>query len=235
MGLAKCEEHELRPCCLRPGDSYEVGSALRVCTCMQATRSGSQPLPGNRRTWPCPQGVSSAAPRTPPSRCPAPLMLLSCKAHGMPKRLHNNMLTEQSTPSQGTSACTLHERGSASGVQQAEISVALTLSSCKGAAQVWDAQTRRCLFSMATHTMAITAVKWGGDSHIYSAARDCSINVWDAQVQRVLNMLQTCERPPFSKWLLCMCHSYVLMPLIPRMIYLDNVVKTHNWYAGLNL
>ena len=48
--------------------------------------------------------------------------------------------------------------------------------------QVWDAQTRRCLFSMATHTMAITAVKWGGDGRIYSAARDCSINVWDAEV-----------------------------------------------------
>ena len=49
--------------------------------------------------------------------------------------------------------------------------------------QVWDAQTRRCLFSMATHTMAITAVKWGGDGRIYSAARDCSINVWDAEVK----------------------------------------------------
>ncbi len=38
---------------------------------------------------------------------------------------------------------------------------------------------------MATHTMAITAVKWGGDNRIYSAARDCSINVWDAQVWQV--------------------------------------------------
>jgi len=38
---------------------------------------------------------------------------------------------------------------------------------------------------MATHTMAITAVKWGGDDRIYSAARDCSINVWDAQVRQV--------------------------------------------------
>ncbi len=53
--------------------------------------------------------------------------------------------------------------------------------------QVWDAQTKRCLFSMASHTMAITAVKWGGDEHIYTAARDCSINVWDAQVRAVFN------------------------------------------------
>ena len=36
---------------------------------------------------------------------------------------------------------------------------------------------------MASHTMAITAVKWGGDERIYTAARDCSINVWDAQVR----------------------------------------------------
>ena len=82
---------------------------------------------------------------------------------------------------------------------------------------------------MATHTMAITAVKWGGGNHIYSAARDCSINVWDAQVQRVLNMLlQTCERPPFLEWLLCTCRSDALIPLIPRMMYLNNVVETHN-------
>ena len=38
---------------------------------------------------------------------------------------------------------------------------------------------RRCLFTMSNHTQAITQVKWGGDGLIYSAARDCSINVWD--------------------------------------------------------
>ena len=65
---------------------------------------------------------------------------------------------------------------------------------------------------MATHTMAITAVKWGGGNHIYSAARDCSINVWDAQVQWVLNMLQTCERLFFPESLLCLCLMDGLMP-----------------------
>ena len=49
--------------------------------------------------------------------------------------------------------------------------------------QVWDAQTRRCLFSMASHTMAVSAVRWGGDGHIFSASRDCSINCWDAQAR----------------------------------------------------
>lgn len=53
-----------------------------------------------------------------------------------------------------------------------------------GGAQVWDAQTRRCLFSMASHSKAVTAVRWGGDDHIYSASRDTSINMWDARVRR---------------------------------------------------
>ena len=48
--------------------------------------------------------------------------------------------------------------------------------------QVWDAASKRCLFSMSSHTMAVSCVKWGGDGHIYSSARDCSINVWSAQV-----------------------------------------------------
>ena len=88
---------------------------------------------------------------------------------------------------------------------------------------------------MATHTMAITAVKWGGGNRIYSAARDCSINVWDAQVQWVLNVLQTCGRPPFPERLLCLCLSDVLMPLIPRMTYLAFAVKVQYLHAGLNL
>lgn len=34
--------------------------------------------------------------------------------------------------------------------------------------------------TMSSHTAAITCVRWGGDGHIFSASRDCSINVWDA-------------------------------------------------------
>ena len=46
--------------------------------------------------------------------------------------------------------------------------------------RMWDAHTRRVLFVMSSHTQAITQVKWGGDGLLYSASRDCSINVWSA-------------------------------------------------------
>jgi ribosome assembly protein 4 len=46
--------------------------------------------------------------------------------------------------------------------------------------RVWEANTRRLLLTMSSHTAALTAVKWGGEGLIYSAARDCSINVWSA-------------------------------------------------------
>lgn len=45
---------------------------------------------------------------------------------------------------------------------------------------------RRCLFTMSNHTQAVTQVKWGGDGLIYSAARDCSINVWAAEDGRMV-------------------------------------------------
>jgi ribosome assembly protein 4 len=45
--------------------------------------------------------------------------------------------------------------------------------------RVWDSSTRRCVFSMGTHTMVVTCVRWGGEGLIYSSSRDCSINVWN--------------------------------------------------------
>ena len=54
------------------------------------------------------------------------------------------------------------------------------------AIQVWDASSRRCLFTMSSHTQAISCVRWGGEGHIYSAARDCSINVWSAEVMTLI-------------------------------------------------
>lgn len=50
----------------------------------------------------------------------------------------------------------------------------------------WLSACRRCLFTMSNHTQAITQVKWGGDGLIYSAARDCSINVWAAADGRMV-------------------------------------------------
>jgi WD40 repeat protein len=51
------------------------------------------------------------------------------------------------------------------------------------AVRVWDARTRRCLFSMGSHTKAVSCVRWAGDGHIISSARDCAIFVWDAQAR----------------------------------------------------
>ena len=59
-----------------------------------------------------------------------------------------------------------------------------------GTIKVWEATTRRCLFTMSSHTQAVTAVKWGGDGLIYSAARDCSINVWDAADGKMVRSLK---------------------------------------------
>ena len=49
--------------------------------------------------------------------------------------------------------------------------------------RVWDAVTRQTLFSMSSHTLAVSCVKWGGDGLIYSASKDCTINVWSGAVR----------------------------------------------------
>jgi WD40 repeat protein len=51
-------------------------------------------------------------------------------------------------------------------------------------------KSRRCLFTMGSHTASVTAVKWGGDGLLYSAARDCSINVWSAEDGRLVRALK---------------------------------------------
>jgi ribosome assembly protein 4 len=43
---------------------------------------------------------------------------------------------------------------------------------------------------MSSHTAAVTAVKWGGEGLIYSAARDCTINVWAAEDGRMVRSLK---------------------------------------------
>ncbi|KAK9866803.1 hypothetical protein WJX84_003658 [Apatococcus fuscideae] len=55
--------------------------------------------------------------------------------------------------------------------------------------RVWNTITRQCQFSMSSHTMAITCVAWGGEGLLYSSARDCSINVWDAQDGKLVRSL----------------------------------------------
>ena len=51
-----------------------------------------------------------------------------------------------------------------------------------GTAKVWDANTRRCIYTLSGHTRPVTCVKWGGDGYIHSSSRDGTIMVWDAQV-----------------------------------------------------
>lgn len=47
-----------------------------------------------------------------------------------------------------------------------------------GTLKVWESSNHRQVFSMGNHSAGITAVIWGGEGLIYSAARDCTINVW---------------------------------------------------------
>ncbi len=49
-----------------------------------------------------------------------------------------------------------------------------------GTVKVWDTGAKRCVRSMGCHTAGVTQVVWGGQGLIYSAARDCTINVWRA-------------------------------------------------------
>lgn len=56
--------------------------------------------------------------------------------------------------------------------------------------RIWDAAARKMLITMSSHTQAITQVKWGGDGLIYSASRDCSINVWNAEDGRLVRTLK---------------------------------------------
>ncbi len=46
------------------------------------------------------------------------------------------------------------------------------------------------MYTTSNHTMAITALKWCGDGQLVSAARDCSINVWDAADGKLVRSLK---------------------------------------------
>ncbi|DBB18332.1 TPA: hypothetical protein ACH3X3_003281 [Trebouxia sp. C0006] len=59
-----------------------------------------------------------------------------------------------------------------------------------GTAKVWDANTRRCLFTLSGHTRPVTCVKWGGDGFIHTSSRDGTIMVWDAKTGARAQTLQ---------------------------------------------
>jgi ribosome assembly protein 4 len=49
-----------------------------------------------------------------------------------------------------------------------------------GTVKLWETGGKRCVRSMGCHTAGVNQVAWGGQGLIYSAARDCTINVWRA-------------------------------------------------------
>ncbi|KAJ2470350.1 ribosome assembly, partial [Coemansia sp. RSA 2320] len=52
-------------------------------------------------------------------------------------------------------------------------------SSKDGTVRVWDTAARRCVFTLAGHTAAVTCVKWGGDGRIYTSSQDKTIKIWN--------------------------------------------------------
>lgn len=55
--------------------------------------------------------------------------------------------------------------------------------------QVWNADTRTALVTMAGHTNTINAVKWSGEGFIISASNDRMINVWNSDDGRLIRCL----------------------------------------------
>eukprot|EP00842_Homolaphlyctis_polyrhiza_P003102 jgi/Hompol1/3793/HPOL_003392-RA len=56
--------------------------------------------------------------------------------------------------------------------------------------RVWDATTRRLLFTVSQHTAPVMCVKWGGNGFIYSGSRDKSIRVWDSKDGKLVHALE---------------------------------------------
>ncbi|KAL7488978.1 hypothetical protein ACHAW6_014557 [Cyclotella cf. meneghiniana] len=57
----------------------------------------------------------------------------------------------------------------------------LVTSSKDGLAKIWNVRTKRCEATLAGHSDSIESVKWGGEGLIYTASRDRTIKVWNAQ------------------------------------------------------
>ena len=46
---------------------------------------------------------------------------------------------------------------------------------------MWDTARKSCLFTLSSHTDAISCLRWGGDGLIYTGSRDRTIKVWDGK------------------------------------------------------
>lgn len=56
--------------------------------------------------------------------------------------------------------------------------------------KIWDILLGRCLFSLSSHTMSVTCVRWGGEDIIYSGSQDRTIKVWDANDGKLCKTLE---------------------------------------------
>ncbi|KAI9593901.1 WD40-repeat-containing domain protein [Syncephalis fuscata] len=66
----------------------------------------------------------------------------------------------------------------------------LASASKDGTVRVWDVVNRRTLFTLASHTAAVTCVRWGGNGFIYTGSQDKSIMVWSAENGKLVKVLQ---------------------------------------------
>lgn len=58
-----------------------------------------------------------------------------------------------------------------------------------GTVRLWNAASKKCVATLASHRLAVTAVAWGGDARLYSASRDGTINVWDDREATLITRL----------------------------------------------
>jgi len=49
---------------------------------------------------------------------------------------------------------------------------------------VWD--TRKCLpiYSLTSHTMSVTCIRWGGQNLLYTGSQDRTIKVWEGMFEK---------------------------------------------------
>ncbi|KAI8058104.1 notchless protein-like protein 1-like protein [Syncephalis plumigaleata] len=56
--------------------------------------------------------------------------------------------------------------------------------------RVWDVINKRTLFTLSSHTAAVTCVRWGGSGFIYTGSQDKSIMVWNADTGVLVKVLK---------------------------------------------
>eukprot|EP01119_Soliformovum_irregulare_P025564 TRINITY_DN9508_c0_g1_i1.p1 TRINITY_DN9508_c0_g1~~TRINITY_DN9508_c0_g1_i1.p1 ORF type:complete len:470 (-),score=104.45 TRINITY_DN9508_c0_g1_i1:78-1487(-) len=57
----------------------------------------------------------------------------------------------------------------------------LVSGSKDGSIKIWNLRNMSCVYSLTSHTMSITCVKWGGEDLIYSSSEDRTIKCWNPQ------------------------------------------------------